>query len=131
MVLEMSNKRERGWEPGIFQTEAVWGKGIRELVEGISRHQQVLEQNGGLDKKLRARKKAIFLEILQSELMSHFVNAIEKKGRWDQIIDDLIERRTDPYSVVKRLMEEEFDNKRGEISGETNRGAQKRVKQEK
>jgi LAO/AO transport system kinase len=114
MVLEMSHKRDNEWEPGIFKTEAIRGKGVLELLDGIAQHQQVLKQNRGLDRKLRARKKAIFLEILQSELMNHFVAAIEKKGQWDQIIDDLIEKRKDPYSLVKRMMEEEFDNQRGE-----------------
>jgi LAO/AO transport system kinase len=118
MVLSMSNRRDNEWEPDIFQTEAIRGKGIVELLAGISRHKQALEQSGGLDRKLRARKKAIFLEILQGELMNHFVAAIEEKGQWDQIIDDLIEKRMDPYSLVKRLMMEEFDNKgvRGDIS---------------
>ncbi|MCX5831807.1 MAG: methylmalonyl Co-A mutase-associated GTPase MeaB [Deltaproteobacteria bacterium] len=111
MVLSMSSRRDKEWEPDIFQTEAILGKGIVELLAGISRHKQALEQSGGLDRKLRARKKAIFLEILQNELMNHFVAAIEEKGRWDQIIDDLIEKRIDPYSLVKRLMMEEFDNK--------------------
>ncbi len=111
MVLSMSSRRDNEWEPDIFQTEAILGKGIVELLAGISRHKQALEQSGGLDRKLRARKKAIFLEILQNELMNHFVAAIEEKGKWDQIIDDLIEKRIDPYSLVKRLMVEEFDNK--------------------
>ena len=111
MVLSMSSRRDNEWEPDIFQTEAILGKGIVELLAGISRHKQALEQSGGLDRKLRARKKAIFLEILQNELMNHFVAAIEEKGKWDQIIDDLIEKRIDPYSLVKRLMMEEFDNK--------------------
>jgi LAO/AO transport system kinase len=111
MVLSMSSRRDNEWEPDIFQTEAILGKGIVELLAGISRHKLALEQSGGLDRKLRARKKAIFLEILQNELMNHFVAAIEEKGKWDQIIDDLIEKRIDPYSLVKRLMMEEFDNK--------------------
>jgi LAO/AO transport system kinase len=111
MVLSMSSRRDNEWEPDIFQTEAILGKGIVELLAGISRHKQALEQSGGLDRKLRARKKAIFLEILQNELMNHFVAAIEEKGKWDQIVDDLIEKRIDPYSLVKRLMMEEFDNK--------------------
>ena len=45
--------------------------------------------------------------------MSHFVANIERKGQWDLIIDDLIEKRTDPYSMVKRIMAEEFGEKRG------------------
>lgn len=129
MVLEMSNQRDKEWEPGIFQTEAILGKGVLELLEGISRHQQALKQSKGLDRKMRARKKAIFLEILQSELMSHFVAIIEKKGQWDQIIDDLIEKRMDPYSLVKRMLEE-FDKKEAGMSGKTNRRAQQGVAQE-
>lgn len=125
MVLEMSNKRGKEWEPGIFKTEAIRGKGVEELLAGIAQHQLVLKQNKGLDRKLRAREKAIFLEILQSELMNHFIADIEKKGKWDQIIDDLIDKRMDPYSLVKRMMGEEFDNKKGGVLSETNRRAQK------
>ena len=113
MVLEMSKKRENEWEPCIFRTEAISGKGIAELVLGIYRHRQSLIQGKGLERKQRARTKTIFLEILQSEVMSHFVANIERKGQWDLIIDDLIEKRTDPYSMVKRIMAEEFGEKRG------------------
>lgn len=113
MVLGMSNKRDNEWEPGIFKTEAVLGKGVLELLAGIDRHKQALKQSKGLERKLRARKKAIFLEILQSELMNHFVASIDEKGQWDQIIDNLIEKRMDPYSMVKCMMVEELGNKRG------------------
>ena len=114
MALELSKKREDGWEPCIFRTEAISGKGIAELVLGIYRHRQSLMQSKGLETKLRARTKAIFLEILQSEVMIRFVANIEKKGQWDRIIDDLMEKRTDPYSMVKRVMMEEFGKTRGE-----------------
>ncbi len=113
MILEMSSNRDSRWEPCIFKTEATAGKGIADLAMGIDRHKQSLMQSKGLERKLRARTKAIFLDILQSEVMSHFVATIEKKGQWDRIIDDLIEKRTDPYSMVKRIMVEEFGKKRG------------------
>lgn len=109
MVLEMGRKREDGWEPPIFKTEAILGKGIFELVYGIYRHKQVLEQNNVLEKKLRERTKTTFLEILESEVMAHFVSKMEKEGRWDKIIDDLMNRRTDPYSVAEKIMTEEFN----------------------
>src|SRR5512139_1270995 len=73
MVLEMGRRREDGWEPLIFKTEAILGKGIFELVYGIYRHKQVLEQNNVLEKKLRERTKTTFLEILESEVMAHFI----------------------------------------------------------
>ncbi len=106
MVLEMGRKREDGWEPTIFKTEAILGKGIFELVYGIYRHKQALEQNQTLEKKLRERTKATFLEILESEVMTHFVEKMEKEGKWESLIDDLIKRRTDPYTVVEKMMAE-------------------------
>ena len=108
MVLEMGRRREDGWEPLIFKTEAILGKGISELVYGIYRHKQTLEQNNTLGKKLRERVKTTFLEILESEVMAHFMEKMEKEGRWDKIVDDLINRRTNPYSIAEKIITEEL-----------------------
>ena len=110
MVLEMGRRREDNWEPLIFKTEAILGKGIFELVYGIYRHKQALEQANVFEKKLRERTKTTFLEILESEVMAHFIEKIEKEGQWDKIIDDLMNRRIDPYSVAERVMAEELKN---------------------
>ncbi|MGO8987993.1 MAG: methylmalonyl Co-A mutase-associated GTPase MeaB [bacterium] len=110
MVLEMSPRRDNGWEPLIFKTEATLGKGIFELVQGIYRHRQALEQGKGFEKKLRERTKTTFLEILKTEATSHFIEKLEKEGEWDKIIDDLMHRRIDPYSVVERIMAEQLED---------------------
>jgi LAO/AO transport system kinase len=110
MVLEMSPRRDNAWEPLIFKTEATLGKGIFELVHGIYRHKQALEQGKGFEKKLRERTKTTFLEILKTEATSHFVEKLEKGGEWDKIIDDLMHRRIDPYSVVERIMAEQLED---------------------
>ena len=108
MALEMGRRRENGWEPPILKTEAISGKGISELVDGICRHKKALEQNSVLEKKLRERARTTFLEILESEVMAHFIERIEKEGEREKIIDDLMNRRTDPYSVAERIMAEEL-----------------------
>ncbi len=108
LVLEMGRRREDGWEPLIFKTEAVSGKGISELVYGILRHKQAMEQNRLLEKKMRERTKTTFLEILQNEVMAHFIEKIDKEGEWEKIIDDLMNRRTDPYSMAERIMAKEL-----------------------
>lgn len=110
MVLEMGRRRGDNWEPLIFKTEAILGKGIFELVYGIYRHKQALEQANVFEKKLRERTKTTFLEILESEVMAHFIEKMEKEGQWDKIIDDLMNRRIDPYSVAERVMANEFKN---------------------
>ncbi len=60
------------------------------------------------EKKLRERTKTTFLEILGTEVMSHFIEKMEKEGEWDKIIDDLMNRRTDPYSMAERVMADEL-----------------------
>jgi putative protein kinase ArgK-like GTPase of G3E family len=69
-----------------------------------------LEQSQTLEKKLKERTKTTFLEILESEVMTHFVEKIEKEGKWENLIDDLAKRRTDPYTIVEKMMAEEFEN---------------------
>jgi GTPase len=108
MVLEMGRRRGNGWEPLIYKTEAISGKGVFELVYGIYRHKQALEQSQGWENKLRERTKKTFLEILGTEVMSHFIEKMEKEGEWDKIIDDLKNRRTDPYSMAERVMADEL-----------------------
>jgi LAO/AO transport system kinase len=110
LVLEMGRRREESWEPLIFKTEAISGKGIFELVYGIVCHKRALEQNKLLERKLRERTKTTFLEILESEVMTHFVEKLEKEGEWEKTIDDLMNRRTDPYSLAQRIMADELKN---------------------
>ncbi len=110
MVLEMGRRKDDGWEPLIVKTEAILGKGISELVDGIYRHKRALEQSQGLEKKLKERTKTTFLEILETEVMSHFIEKMEKEGEWDKIIDDLMNRRMDPYSVAQKIMADELTN---------------------
>ena len=106
MVLEMGRRREDGWEPEILKTEAILGKGIFELVYGIYRHKQALEQSQTLEKKLLVRAKTTFLEVLETEVMAHFIEKMEKEGRLETIVDDIMKRRTDPYSVAEKMMTE-------------------------
>jgi LAO/AO transport system kinase len=108
MVLEMGRKKEEGWEPLIFKTEAVLGKGIFELVSGVYRHKQSLEKSQSLEKKRRERAKTIFLEVLETEVMARFIEKMEKEGQLERIIDDLINHRTDPYSMAEKVMSEEL-----------------------
>ena len=112
MVLEMGKRREMNWIPPIVKTEAVLGKGISELVQGIREHRQALEQSEAMKEKMRERAKAAFLGILESEVMSHFLRRIDRDGQWKTILDDLACRRIDPYSLVEKMMSEELKRDR-------------------
>jgi LAO/AO transport system kinase len=108
MVLVMNKKKDNGWEPLIFKTEATLGKGVLELVQGIYRHRQAVEHSQTFEKKLRERMKLTFLQILEAELMDHFIKKIEAEGQWDTMVNNLIKKRTDPYSMAEQVMAKAF-----------------------
>ncbi len=108
MALDMGKKRQESWSPLIFKTEALSGKGIPELTTGITQHCQALEHSGGMTEKKRERAKTTFLGILESELMSYFLRKFEQDGKWQNLYDDLANRKVDPYTLVEELMADEL-----------------------
>jgi LAO/AO transport system kinase len=110
-TLEMGPKREDGWTPPIFKTEALLGKGIFEFVYGVYRHKEKLMASEHLEKKNAERTKLEFLSVLSSELMDSVMAGLKKDKRLDKIIDDLIKKKVNPYSVVEKILDEKL--KRG------------------
>ena len=108
MVLEMGRRKDDGWEPLIFRTEATLGKGIFELVYGIYRHRQALEKNRTFEKRLWERTKATFLSVLETEVMTHLMENMEREGTWEPLLNDLMKRRTDPYSATETILAKEL-----------------------
>ena len=107
-TLEMGPKREDGWMPPIFKTEALLGKGIFEFVYGVYRHKESLMGSQHFEKKNAERTKLEFLSVLSSELMESVMERLRKDKKLDKIIDDLIRKRRNPYSVVEKILHEEL-----------------------
>jgi LAO/AO transport system kinase len=111
LTIGRSGKKGAVWEPLILKTEATAGRGIGELVDGVYRHKQVLEQSETLRKQTRERTKAMFLGILESEVMLHLRGKLDQGGHWEGIIDNLLERRTDPYTLAENMITAELDER--------------------
>jgi LAO/AO transport system kinase len=107
-TLEMGPKREDGWIPPVFKTEALLGKGIFEFVYGIYRHKEKLMASDHFERKNAERTKLEFLSVLGNELMESVMERLKKDKRLDRIIDDLIKRKRNPYSIVEKILDEEL-----------------------
>jgi len=107
-TLEMGPKREDDWMPPIFKTEALLGKGIFEFVYGVYRHKEKLMASEHFERKNAERTRLEFLSVLSSELMERVVDRLKKEKRLEKIIDDLIQKRRNPYSAVEKILDEEL-----------------------
>lgn len=109
-MLQMSAYSPQAWKPKIFLTEAVNNKGIDELVEGIYQHKEFLTATGGHDTHLKERARLELIEVLKSSLMDHVFQIVNKNNYLEKMIDDLVNKRTDPYSaasdIIKKLAQE-------------------------
>jgi LAO/AO transport system kinase len=111
MTIGRSSKKGAVWEPLIVKTEATAGRGIGELVDGVYHHKRALEHSEALRNRTKERTKAIFWGILESEVMAHFRGKFEQGGQWEGIIDDLLERRTDPYTLAEHMITAELNER--------------------
>ncbi len=110
IMMEMAPPREDGWIPPIFKTEAVLGKGIFELVYGVSRHRNCLIESEKLQGKNRLRAKKHFLKLLQTRLLENTLQRIEEKRDLDLVLQELVDRKVNPYALVEDIVSQQLES---------------------
>ena len=92
----------RSWTPPVVTTSAVEGEGIAELWEAVDEHRQHLETTGALERGRRSR----LLREVESLTAERLRGTIRELLDSDvSLVDDLAERRIDPYRAAAILME--------------------------
>jgi len=99
VMLEVKGKLRGEWEPGIILAEAVYGKGIEELVREILRHREFLTSSGELEKCRRERAKLELTTAIEVSLKSYINNRIDKHCL-EKLLNDLVQKKTNPYSAA-------------------------------
>lgn len=95
---------ELEWTPPIVETTSTTGEGIDELWEAVEGHRKHLEASGQLEGKRRARILREVAEMVLARLR-HRVAATLEAGALDEVGDDLVARRIDPYRATDILLE--------------------------
>jgi LAO/AO transport system kinase len=105
------------WMPKIFMIQARNDQGIDALLEGIREHQAFLNQEDGqaLRAARRERVRQEFLELVKEGVFAHLVSLFGQDDRLKNILEDILDRRTDPYSASEALIAQVL---RGEAGGQ-------------
>lgn len=107
-MLEMGMKREGEWQPKVMKTEANRGGGITELVDEFEAHRGYLFSTAAIERFMVEKCSRVFMEMLKDRLFSRVFEPIRAEGRFDRIVQDLVTRRTDPYTMVESIVAERF-----------------------
>ena len=100
------SKEPPPWMPRVYLTQARNDQGLEELLAGIREHQDFLTREDGQDLRAarRERLRQEFLELVKEGVFSHLAEFLKRDNRLEDILDDILDRRTDPYSASEELV---------------------------
>jgi LAO/AO transport system kinase len=92
-----------GWRPPIVCTIATSGEGVDELWSAIQAHRAHLVADGRLDAR-RLQRLRLELRTIVAEQLLEQANALCSGERFDRLVDEVADRRRDPYSAADSLL---------------------------
>lgn len=96
--------KPRSWTPSVLKTVAVEDGGVADLWRRIQDHRNHLEQSGDFTQRRRERTKQETLRMIHNELFRIVRARLQESGRMDLLIEDILDRRRDPYGVMRDIV---------------------------
>ncbi len=109
-MISLAERREAGdWRPPVVKLVAARGEGLDELVEALDKHRDWARESGELRRRRRARVAAEIDAITVAALRARIGDL--RAGRdggvsLDDLADEVLAGRTDPYAASDRLREQ-------------------------
>ncbi|HTG81106.1 MAG TPA: methylmalonyl Co-A mutase-associated GTPase MeaB, partial [Geobacteraceae bacterium] len=100
--------KDRGWRPKVLKTEASRNRGIEELVAELEAHREYLHSSGAINHVLEEKTASLFMDVLKERLFEEVYGHIHVNGRFRAIMEEMMARRTDPYTAVEEILVERF-----------------------
>ncbi|KYH25794.1 signal recognition particle 54 kDa protein [Halalkalicoccus paucihalophilus] len=102
---EMLEGHDRGeWDPAIVETVATSGEGLDDLLEAFASHREFLESSGALEEKARTRYAEEVRTLLREDAGRLLEGEIERRGGIEELVDRIVARETDPYTVADEIV---------------------------
>ncbi len=93
-----------GWTPPILMTQASCDRGTDGVAEAILKHRQYLKESGDLDKRRQDRARLELVWAVEGYLNS-YIDSMDQ-ARLALLVDELAQRKTNPRSVVLKIIAE-------------------------
>jgi LAO/AO transport system kinase len=98
--------RADGWRPPIVRAVATTGSGIGEVRQALEQFQHFQVESAGREKRRRNYWRGRLLEMLRRNLFEKVVRERLGDGSLDRFVNDLLEHRAEPYSLVEKIVAE-------------------------
>jgi len=93
------------WKPPVIKTVATQGEGVPDLTEKILEHRNFLEGGDGLLGKRNERARGEIINLIEQEIARYVHKMLKYDMSFDEVIEQVVARKKDPYSYVQRVTE--------------------------
>ncbi len=107
-MVSMNDYGEGDWIPPVLPAVAQTGAGITKLMEAIEAHRKFVYLAENLGRYQAGKARVELLEILKKKFVEKAVDDLERHGLLEPIIEDIARRKTDPYSIVEKVVNHSF-----------------------
>lgn len=91
------------WRPPVLKTIATRGEGTESIIDTIEQHRAFLSESGQGSERRRRQHELELRRLLREELKALVDDRTKQQGGFDQLIEQITRRETDPYTVVEQL----------------------------
>lgn len=103
-MLELSEFGSDAWRPPILATVATGSEGVGDLWDAIIAHRTHAEASGELERRRSVRRRLELSEVIVERLRERARDLCTGE-RWEQITDEVITNRLDPWSAVDQMLD--------------------------
>lgn len=108
MMIEMGrgHKDDARWIPPILKTEAVFDKGVGELLTEIEKHKAYLTESPSARDLEKRREKVIaeLADMVKGRLLAEVFSRLQESGAFDRAVAAILGGETDPYTACDDLI---------------------------
>jgi LAO/AO transport system kinase len=106
----LSLDRESTWKPPIVLTDATRGENVPELWDKIEEHRAYLESEGEgrLEERRRKNLAGEVFAVASGRAKAHLQQAVANDPELRRLLDEVQQRKLDPLTAVKEIMEKVF-----------------------
>ncbi|MBU2497669.1 MAG: methylmalonyl Co-A mutase-associated GTPase MeaB [Proteobacteria bacterium] len=107
MIDMNQNKYDQGkWKPPILKMEAVFDKGVSELLEEIGRHREcLLKSAGGANfRKTKEKIREELTELVKDRLIQEVFDHLRDSGEFEKAVETVLAGEVDPYTACDHLV---------------------------
>jgi LAO/AO transport system kinase len=106
LMIEMDEKRyKNGWKPPILTVQAVFDKGVKEIIDEIEKHAAHVRSSSERRSKARHEKVRNGLsEMIKDRIIHEVLSDLVESGEFETSLQLVLDKKIDPYTACDNII---------------------------